>query len=417
MRTLHPRGTGLLVVVLASVVIWAWLNATKEASGPRYDLHTVNAEVRTATPPPLGPARESQRISLAEDLVLGLSETDPNNVFNYPTDVAVDKDGRIYVLDTGNYRVQVFKHNGEYLRTLGGRGEGPGDFASLTTLAVAGDLVIVADSTLNRISVWTTDGRFQGTYSNKLDGEIRNMFGTGDGTLFAVYRTVIDRNPAGLNTFNYTLGKISPEGVELLRYLVLEHSLGISVRRQMAGSVSAAVLRLGNYYPGFAVAPDGSVYASAAAEYEVAALEASGRPRWVLHADWQRKPITRDEIDHLVETSNVDMNAEGVSLVGLDRVRRHPALSDWQPISVDGHGLIYVFPHIPFYWEATDWPVDVYTPDGERIFSGTIPARTWNSVSGDFVYGTRRDPETGERAVVRWRLETPFSASSAMWEQ
>ena len=45
-----------------------------------------------------------------------------------PGDVAVDKAGNIYILDSGNARIQKFGPDGKYLATIGRKGQGPGEF-------------------------------------------------------------------------------------------------------------------------------------------------------------------------------------------------------------------------------------------------------------------------------------------------
>ena len=51
-----------------------------------------------------------------------------NYMFYGPSDIAMDADGNIYVVDAGNYRVQKFDPNGTYLATFGKKGQGPGEF-------------------------------------------------------------------------------------------------------------------------------------------------------------------------------------------------------------------------------------------------------------------------------------------------
>ena len=45
--------------------------------------------------------------------------------FAKPTDVAVDKDGNIYVTDTLNDRVEIFDADGKFISTFGKNGDGP----------------------------------------------------------------------------------------------------------------------------------------------------------------------------------------------------------------------------------------------------------------------------------------------------
>ncbi|MGD8817073.1 MAG: hypothetical protein PVJ51_07795, partial [Acidobacteriota bacterium] len=71
-------------------------------------------------------------------------------------------------------------------------------------------------------------------------------------------------------------------------------------------------------------------------------------------------------------------------------------------------GHLYVFPFIPGSWDRPEQPVDVYSTDGEHLFSGMIPMVRWESARGDYVYGIRRDPDTDESTAVRYRLIEPF---------
>jgi hypothetical protein len=52
--------------------------------------------------------------------------------------------------------------------------------------------------------------------------------------------------------------------------------------------------------------------------------------------------------------------------------------------------------------------VDVYSRDGERLFTGTIDGPFWMAAQGDYVYSIEEDPETAEYAVTRRRIEEPF---------
>jgi hypothetical protein len=51
-------------------------------------------------------------------------ENDDNYLFYEPVAVAADKRGNIYVLDSKNFRVQVFDSDRKFLRSFGRRGRG-----------------------------------------------------------------------------------------------------------------------------------------------------------------------------------------------------------------------------------------------------------------------------------------------------
>jgi len=84
-----------------------------------------------------------------------------NGQFDMPQDVAVDKDGNIFVVDRLNVRVQKFNSKGEFLLTWGGKGQGHGLFAEPFSLAMdpAGKIWVL-DGPANLLQRFETDGTF-----------------------------------------------------------------------------------------------------------------------------------------------------------------------------------------------------------------------------------------------------------------
>lgn len=58
--------------------------------------------------------------------------------FNFPTYLAVDAQGHLYVADTLNFRVQVFDPEGRFVRAYGTAGDQPGSFSRVKGLAFDG---------------------------------------------------------------------------------------------------------------------------------------------------------------------------------------------------------------------------------------------------------------------------------------
>jgi sugar lactone lactonase YvrE len=89
----------------------------------------------------------------------GHTLTSPGD-FSKPTNVAVDKEGLVYVTDTWNDRVEIFDPEGKFIRTWGKAGDGPGYFARPKGIAIDGDgHVWVADSVQDRVQVFTPEGQ------------------------------------------------------------------------------------------------------------------------------------------------------------------------------------------------------------------------------------------------------------------
>jgi DNA-binding beta-propeller fold protein YncE len=82
--------------------------------------------------------------------------------YGYPYgDVAFDSDGNIYVVDTGNFRVQKFAPDRSFLLAWGSEGEGDGQFLVASSIAVGPDgTVYVSDENQLDIQAFDADGRF-----------------------------------------------------------------------------------------------------------------------------------------------------------------------------------------------------------------------------------------------------------------
>ena len=88
-------------------------------------------------------------------------EEPPEGTFNNPTNVAVDPDGMLYVVDTFNDRIQVFDPEGNFLHTFGELGSvGPGKFMRPKGIAIDGDgHVYVTDAQFNVVQIFDRDGK------------------------------------------------------------------------------------------------------------------------------------------------------------------------------------------------------------------------------------------------------------------
>ncbi|MFC1514042.1 6-bladed beta-propeller [candidate division KSB1 bacterium] len=90
----------------------------------------------------------------------GLDEQDEDRIMSKISDLALDMDGNIFILDTGSSRIQKFNAQGRFLRTFGGKGNGPGEFRTPVSLNInSAGRMTVGDSGLRHFIVLNADGR------------------------------------------------------------------------------------------------------------------------------------------------------------------------------------------------------------------------------------------------------------------
>ncbi|WP_242615375.1 6-bladed beta-propeller [Sphaerotilus mobilis] len=102
--------------------------------------------------------------------------------FNLPRDIAIGRDGRLYVVDGGNFRVVVFDAQGRYLRHFGSVGKQYGQFARPKEIATDRDgNVYVVDTAFGNFQIFDPDGAlllFVGERSER-DAPARYMLPSG----------------------------------------------------------------------------------------------------------------------------------------------------------------------------------------------------------------------------------------------
>lgn len=98
---------------------------------------------------PLRPAAEELRIGSVDDPDLGFSTI---------AGVAVDDEGRVFVLDAQEREVRAYDSAGILLHRFGSEGEGPGEFRTSNAIGVLGDTVWVADALAGRITLFDPTG-------------------------------------------------------------------------------------------------------------------------------------------------------------------------------------------------------------------------------------------------------------------
>ncbi len=109
---------------------------------------------------------DEERIELEFVQKIGELEGDDENYqFYVPMDVERDKEGNIYILDYGNCRVQKFDPEGNYLATIGSKGQGPGEFNNPYDLEIDNEGNIYVYNQPMKIHKFSNSGGFIQQYT------------------------------------------------------------------------------------------------------------------------------------------------------------------------------------------------------------------------------------------------------------
>jgi len=148
---------------------------------------------------------------------IGTRGTGPGE-FNLPRDVTIGRDGLLYVVDGGNFRVQVFQSDGTFVRTFGGIGRQGGQFSRPKEAATdAQGNVYIVDSAFGNFQVFNSEGALLLSVGGRAerDGPAKYMLPSGialdgDGRVYVAdqyFRKIDVYRPAALPA---TAGFVAP---------------------------------------------------------------------------------------------------------------------------------------------------------------------------------------------------------------
>ncbi|MFH1933534.1 MAG: 6-bladed beta-propeller [Pseudomonadota bacterium] len=105
---------------------------------------------------------DKTELVLSTEFVISNAGNTDEYLFVSPVDLDIDRNGNIYVLDSGDCKIKVFDSNGNYTFSFGSKGQGPGEFQSPASINITeSNEVMVYDLRIRRISLFSLLGIFK----------------------------------------------------------------------------------------------------------------------------------------------------------------------------------------------------------------------------------------------------------------
>ncbi len=293
--TRRTISTLLQVTVLSALIVACSTNSGRGHPGASVDTLASGIISVTNSSTPRWPEGEGWRVE--EEYRLGSIDEDGPEIFARIRGLEVDALGRTWVFEEQAQEIRVFDEKGDFVRTIGREGEGPGEFLEVTGVAWAPDATLwVLDPGNLRISVFDTAGSLVGTHPFDLSYRYFPWPGTidGEGSLYKLQRTaplpnmetVLVRYDASLAPTDTLLVPVHPRGPQ--RWV---HSSGggtTTLRIPFAGD---AIWR---------VTQDGGMWVAITDEYRLIRLGPNGDTLRTVSKPFHRLPVTRHEVDSLL---------------------------------------------------------------------------------------------------------------------
>ncbi len=105
---------------------------------------------------------EDKQARLEEELIIGEEYGKEDKMFHYIRGLTFDSDDNIYVNDSYDLAIKIYDDQGNFIKSFGREGGGPGEFQTIDDIHWSGfdKLLYVADRRNNRIAQFSTEGTF-----------------------------------------------------------------------------------------------------------------------------------------------------------------------------------------------------------------------------------------------------------------
>jgi hypothetical protein len=341
--------------------------------------------------PELPPAGWGMRELLRLGSIDGVNETG----FARVVGVDIDDSGNVYVLDSQHGEIRVFAADGKYLRTIGRRGSGPGEFRN------PDGLVIAADGRL-----WVRDWGNQSYTTFELGGALaesyRWRFGGGrwspvigqDGTLWETVTLSLD---LGTLEARQALVALAPAtgGLEVLDTVVLPPPIPVPVW-QVEPQTTGGVVEGGMVRVPFSpetrhgVDPRGGYWTGRTDALRFIYHAPSGDTIRIIERVAPPREVSAEDRDRALQ----ELEARFANALRADASQIPAQMPFWNALLVDPSGRLWVERYRPPGTPAADsrlW--EIYDPQG--VYLGVIDLGVTSTprprMRGDRIVGTVQD--------------------------
>jgi hypothetical protein len=311
---------------------------------------------------------QSASTKLPELWRLGGDSEDEEEFFGVISDIDIDETGQVYLLDSQLNQAKIYTKDGEFVRSIGREGEGPGEFRMPSSMFFTKDnKVAVIQMMPGKIVQLTKDGKPAGDHPipQAPDGGFQMIQG-GDsrGGIVVLYmaRQNFDQ-AAGKWARQSFLTAIDATGKQGAEYAKKENVINMASAEMNDASWDTFERR-------WEVGPDGKVYACNSYDnYEITVYDKTGKVEKVITRDYKHVARSADEKDFMNR-----MFSHWAKMIPNCKVVINPMNKDIENIYLRDDGSLWVLSSAGARNLAagTLGTFDVFNPEGQFVKQVTL---------------------------------------------
>ena len=345
------------------------------------------------------PLHQDATVVFEEDLSIEPVDEKGNIRIYSPTRFAVDESGNIFICDYRDSSVKVFDSHGQFVRTIGRKGSGPGEFETVGRVYCLPDgKLMMLDLGLRRGSLFSNEGRFISSHKFLRPGY--NVFFSTE-SFYVREETVVemDKTPKGWKTTLF-IKAYDYKGEEIFSYGEFKESQSAFIDEEGRRFTYTRPYDVESVLAGDQ--KNKWLYHCLSDQYIIEVFDHEGRLFRKIDRPYNRIPVTEQDKKRYLEGFHASSERD-VALI--EKNTEMPKLKPvCERMLVDDEGRVWVESNEKKEENGqTLTAYDIFDENGRYLY------KIWSEISpGLFrngrMYSMERDEEMGDRILKRYRM-------------
>lgn len=380
--------------MLAIFLLGRWLPAPGQGQKPAWKGKIETENRVKVVKNPTEPLHGELILELEEDLSIGGNENDDNYYFPKSVYIAVDNRGNIFAADTGNVRIQEYDKTGKHLRSIGRKGQGPGEFQFPGMVRFDGEgNISIIDSPTRALKVFSPDGTYKKSVPLRTSLQ-PNFYLSKEGFIFGLEINYLAKDGPRIAVI-----KLNPDGSSAETLARFQGELKPNQPAYAFHAYTNSIVLCG-------LSPAAFCYGFSS-DYKIFIADGQGKTSLIIEKEENPQPITAKEKEFIFKKGNAGVIG-GIARTKIEKIEDAAVFPPHRPyfgkILADDADRIYITKRSSVLDQAKIQETDIFSKDGIYLYRAKLPFIP-EVIKAGFMYEIRKNEETGDIMIVRHKIK------------